>query len=1432
MAPILASAQQTSTFYPVADTFTQQGASVSTNEFLDVNGTQNPDRVAYIKFDLSAVKSVVSAEFGMYKRGASRNDTIVTGRWRNLGLLDYPTNTVQNWNEIGLTDPTFTLGAEWTNVQFQVPDASGTNLVWTNLVGVDPNQLVTLDADDGAAVTEVVVNNDSAPSTIVGPALASFLTQRAQNGGLATIINMIPANNRGYGFWSKEAANPALRPYLTLTYIPNTGLSNILWTVGNGTWDIATTANWENQVGGAALYGPEGFGIGNEVNFEDTVSSPGDITVTLDSFVTPESITADTAKTFTISGLGAINGPGSITKNGTGTLALETYNGSFTGPVNINGGTVRFSSGGLGFQGQLSLDGGTIAYNSGNLDDISADTSVFPTAERLNLLAGGGTIDSGGNDVSYSVGIAAGPGSLTKTGAGILYLAGTNSYSGDTYVNQGSLGVSGGAIIPNSPNIIVAAGASLDASFAASYTLSSASSQKLSGLGSFDGTVIVPSGTSISPATNGVVGSFSVIGTFGNGALQMDGGTLEIDINSSTHDTIPVTGNLALNSGTIALNVSGVLPNGTYTLITYSGSITSGGVGALLVTGFSQPGQIAFLSSATPGQVQLIVATQGTASLVWQGSVNSTWDVEGAANWLSNGLSAVFFQGDSVTFNATGSAQPSVDLQGALFPTAVTVDATTAYTLMTSAGGKLSGATPLTKNNTGTLNILTDNNNTGLITINGGSVNVGDGAANAHIGDGGFANNGALAFNPAAADNRTVGAISGTGTVAQNGAAVITIAGDATYTGGTTIGSGASLSFGNGGALAAIATSGITNDGTVIYNSSSSQTAPPISGNGGLTKRGTGSLTVNTLGAGDTAVEGGSLTLGGSLLAAGLTVNDGAVLDINGFDQTVTGLVGANLGVITNSAASGTNVLTINSAANSTANVLINNGESNAAIAVVKSGAGVLTRETPVGASTYRGGTTINGPGGINLRDDDQLGTGPVIIDGGLIQYRDQRDLINPLIIASTGNFQSDGNMQFRGPISGDSNAVMNLYGNSATSGRTMTFETGGALDNFFGTIVYSGTNAGVNARLNLGGGAGDNEVTLNGSNATWDMGVNGTFLFSRDGGVLLMGHLIGTSDSSLRGAGSSDQKTVYGIGYKNLPIDFPGTITDQLPVTGPEINLLRYVEIRKEGTSTLTLSGTNMYSGPTVVNGGTLNVTAVGGLDNSRAIIVNGSGVLDTTGLGGTLTLGAATTNGQSLGGDGTISGNVVASATGVVTVAPGQSAGELTISGSLTLAANSVVNMELDVSSSPSNDVITAASINEAGTLNVTNIGPMLSAGQQFTLFSEPVNAFSAVNLATEDAYATYTWTDELATFGRITVATVTPKAIAISTNLVVTPGVGSVDVEWPPSHLGSTLETNAVSLVDTNWFPWPGSDLTNLVTIPVNPNAAQVFFRLRYP
>ena len=94
---------------------------------------------------------------------------------------------------------------------------------------------------------------------------------------------------------------------------------------------------------------------------------------------------------------------------------------------------------------------------------------------------------------------------------------------------------------------------------------------------------------------------------------------------------------------------------------------------------------------------------------------------------------------------------------------------------------------------------------------------------------------------------------------------------------------------------------------------------------------------------------------------------------------------------------------------------------------------------------------------------------------------------------------------------------------------------------------------------------------------------------------------------------------------------------------------------LTKDGSGTLALSGASTYTGTTTVNNGTLRVNSPGSLAAGSTVTVSGG----------------------TLGGTGTINGpvNVLGA-----TLAPGASAGTLTINNSLALADGSILEFELN--------------------------------------------------------------------------------------------------------------------------------------------------------
>ena len=132
--------------------------------------------------------------------------------------------------------------------------------------------------------------------------------------------------------------------------------------------------------------------------------------------MSPNSITiANGSGTYTIIG-NPINGNGSLTKTGNGTLALSpTTSNGYSGGTAINGGQVVIAK-----DVALGAPTGPVSFNAGSLIIQSPITSA-----RSLTLVGAGTLDTGANAATFAG--ASGSGAFTKVGAGNLTFTGNFS---------------------------------------------------------------------------------------------------------------------------------------------------------------------------------------------------------------------------------------------------------------------------------------------------------------------------------------------------------------------------------------------------------------------------------------------------------------------------------------------------------------------------------------------------------------------------------------------------------------------------------------------------------------------------------------------------------------------------------------------------------------------------------------------------------------------------------------------------------------------------------------------------------------------------------------------------------------------------------------------------------------------------------------------
>jgi autotransporter-associated beta strand protein len=545
-------------------------------------------------------------------------------------------------------------------------------------------------------------------------------------------------------------------------------------------------------------------------------------------------------------------------------------NANFASTINTAGKTLLTT--GITIAGSAEALNVGAAPGDGTLQTgVSGGTLALTNANAAKVL----TINAGIADNTTASG-------LSKGGAGALVLAGANTYTGSTVIDEGSLTLSGSLA---SSGILVGVNAVFNESAtgsiggAATFTHNGSFTSTLAGANTYGGATGI---------NNGVVNiqHGSALGSTAEGTAVASGAALQLQGDITVGDEA-LTLNGAGNSNTGALRSLG--GNNTYGGLLTLGSSTRINSDADTLT-FSNPGTItgAGISLAVGGAgdttIQSIIGT-GSGFVAKDGTGRLTLT---AANTFTGSVTVTAGALNIQTSTGVGTTAGGVtvgngaalELQGGI---------TVGNEVLILSGSGISGGGALR-------NMSGDNIWGGAITAGNTTVRINSDAGTLTIdvpSGFAFASSGVAVPNPVVTFGGNGDIVvadpinSGVGGVAKDGDGVLTLSATNIYTTATTISAGTLVVQGS------ISTSsGITNNSALIFNSGAAQSfAKIISGSGTLTKTGAGTLTLtgaNTY-TGATTVTEGMLIANGSQPEATGDVSVSADATLGG-----TGTLGGN----------------------------------------------------------------------------------------------------------------------------------------------------------------------------------------------------------------------------------------------------------------------------------------------------------------------------------------------------------------------------------------------------------------------------------------------------------------------------------------------------------------------------------------------------------
>jgi autotransporter-associated beta strand protein len=434
---------------------------------------------------------------------------------------------------------------------------------------------------------------------------------------------------------------------------------------------------------------------------------------------------------------------------------------------------------------------------------------------------------------------------------------------------------------------------------------------------------------------------------------------------------------------------------------------------------------------------------------------------------------------------------------------------------------------------------------------------------------------------------------------------------------------------------------------------------------------------------------------------------------------------------------------------------------------------------TPLGASGTSAPTVVSNGATLNIATSQNFAEtaildGSGVTNGGALRF-------------------TSGTLTWSGFISLASDAKVTMEAGGTMTMATANFTTNGAVNCNLtiggngGTIRLNGS-GGLNRSLNIGNGLliKEGASTLRFENPS-RLGFPITW---RGGNLFMRVNGIGSGDVGFSGYGTINVEAganQFQMGTGGPSITFANALflaagakptfntasgyswTQNAAVSGPG-------GINKTGQGALIMNGAKTYTGDTTISAGILSLSASGSIANSALIVVASLATNDVSAVTGGFVLQSA----QTLGGGGTVTGNVTAKGA----LSPGEpgAIGLLTFNNDLTIAGSIVIDVDTPAGFPPNDSFSVVGALTNAGTgaVMVRTNGAALAVNDTFPIFNVPVPNGQAMTVFGGGVV----WTNELTAspYGQIRVVSLTPvappnlKVTAIGLNSVTLGATGA--------------------------------------------------------